>query len=128
MNTTHKVIQVKLTKSLLDLIILQLLEKNPMHGYEILITIQKNFGVYCGASTIYPLLTKLERKKYLKHAWNMDSDRPKKIYELTADGKALLDYTAGSLRSIVKSIGKDCTHATVEADNSLELKLASGLK
>ena len=58
----------------------------------------------------------------------MDSDRPKKVYELTNDGKALLDYTAGSLRSIVKSIGKDCTHATVEADNSLELKLASGLK
>jgi PadR family transcriptional regulator, regulatory protein PadR len=128
MNTTHKDIQVKLTKSLLDIIILQILENTPMHGYEILITIQKNYGVYCGASTIYPLLNKMEKKKYIKHKWNMDAERPKKIYEITIDGKAMLDYTAGSLRSICKSIGKDSIHTNNEADPALEFKVALGLK
>jgi PadR family transcriptional regulator, regulatory protein PadR len=128
MNTTHKEIQVKLTKSLLDLIILQILENTPMHGYEILTTIQKNFGVYCGASTIYPLLNKMEKKKYIKYKWNMDTDRPKKIYEITNDGKAMLDYTAGSLRSICKSIGKDSIQTNNEANPELEFKVALGLK
>jgi PadR family transcriptional regulator, regulatory protein PadR len=128
MNTIHKDIQVKLTKSLLDLIVLQILENTPMHGYEILITIQKNFGVYCGASTIYPLLNKMEKKKYVKCKWNMDTERPKKIYELTVDGKAMLDYTAGSLRLICKSIGKEGTEPNNEADSSLEFKVPLGLK
>jgi len=128
MNTIHKDIQVKLTKSLLDLIILQILENTPMHGYEILITIQKNFGVYCGASTIYPLLNKMEKKKYVKHKWNMDTDRPKKVYEITVDGKAMLDYTAGSLRSICKSIGKDSAQANNQVDPAIEFKVALDLK
>ena len=99
--------QTKLTKNLLDLIILQVLETHPVHGYEIMTTIRKNFGVNFGASTIYPLLNTLERKKYIKSAWNMDSDRPRKVYELTADGKAMLDYTASSLRAVCKTFAKN---------------------
>jgi DNA-binding PadR family transcriptional regulator len=128
LNTMHKDVQVKLTKSLLDLIILQILENHPMHGYEILLTIQKSFGVYCGASTIYPFLNKMEKKKYVKHKWNMDTDRPKKVYELTVDGKAMLDYTAGSLRSICKSLGKDSILAHNEVDQALDFQVASNLK
>jgi PadR family transcriptional regulator, regulatory protein PadR len=99
--------QTKLTKNLLDLIILQVLETHPVHGYEIMTTIRKNFGVNFGASTIYPLLNTLESKKYIKSAWNMDSDRPRKVYELTADGKAMLDYTANSLKAICKTFTKN---------------------
>ncbi len=38
-----KEIQSKLTKNFLDLIILQMLETHPMHGYEIITTIRKDF-------------------------------------------------------------------------------------
>ena len=105
--TTNKETQTKLTKNLLDLIILQVLETHPAHGYKIMTTIRKNFGVNFGASTIYPLLNTLENKKYIKSAWNMDNDRPRKVYELTADGKALLNYTASSLRAICKTFAKN---------------------
>ncbi len=37
----------------------------------------------------------------------MDSERPRKIYELTSDGKAMLDYTAGALGAICKTFGKN---------------------
>ena len=124
MNPMHKEVQKKLTKSLLDLIILQMLENHPMHGYEILITIQKSFGVYCGASTIYPILNKMEKKKHVKYRWNMDTDRPKKIYELTTQGKSMLDLTASSLRSICKSITKDPTAQPNEKRQTLEFHVA----
>ena len=50
MIVSNKEIQTKLTKGLLDLIILQLLETNPMHGYELMVTIRKSFGVRFGAA------------------------------------------------------------------------------
>jgi len=105
MSITHKNVQTKLTKGLLDLIILQLLDTHPMHGYEIIVTIHKFYGVSFGASTIYPLLSTMEKKNCIKCEWNMNGERPRKVYSLTSDGKYLLDYTAGSLRAICKTIG-----------------------
>ena len=93
MNTVHKNIQTKLTKGLLDLIILQLLDTQPMHGYELILTIRKSYGVSFGASTIYPLLNTMEKKTFVKCQWNMNGERPKKVYSLTAEGKSLLEYT-----------------------------------
>jgi PadR family transcriptional regulator, regulatory protein PadR len=122
----HKEIQTKLTKNLLDIIILQLLETHPMHGYEIMTTIRKSFGVCLGASTIYPLLTTMENKEYIKCTWSMDSERPRKVYELTSDGKAMLSYTAGSLRAICKSFGKNNVQ-TVQV-HEIEFKVAPDLK
>ncbi len=101
---TNKIIQTKLTKGLIDLIILQLLENSPMHGYQIITTIRKNFGVYLGPSTVYPLLNMMEKKSCIKSEWKMDGDRPKKIYKLTNNGKTTLDYTAHSLKTICKTL------------------------
>ena len=42
-NNNQKQIQTKLTKGLLDMIILQYLEKEPMHGYEIITQIRKGY-------------------------------------------------------------------------------------
>ncbi len=103
----QKEIQAKLTKNLLDPIILQILENHPMHGYEILTTIRKNYGISFAVSSIYPLLNLMEKKKYLKSKWFMDGERPKKVYELTPDGKSLLDFATNSLRVISRSVSKE---------------------
>jgi len=78
-----------------------------MHGYQLIIKIRKDFGVYFGPSTIYPLLALLEKKGYVKSAWNMDFERPRKIYNLTADGKNILNFSESSLNLICKGIGVD---------------------
>lgn len=104
MNLTHKNVQTKLTKGLLDLIILQLLDTHPMHGYELISTIRKSYGVTFGASTIYPLLSTMEKKRYIKCEWNMNGERPRKVYALTNDGKSMLDYTTGSLKTICRTM------------------------
>ena len=105
MVNVQKEIQAKLTKGLLDPIILQLLDEHPMYGYEIMITIRKSHGVYLGASTLYPTLNTLEKKRLVKSEWNMDSGHPRKIYQLTNDGQAILHYLVGSLNRICKIIG-----------------------
>jgi PadR family transcriptional regulator PadR len=131
----NKEIQNKLTKGLLDLIILQLLAVQPMHGYEILTTVRKNFGVYFGASTVYPILNSMEKRKYLKSQWDMSSERARKVYTLTSDGKTVLNYTVGSLRTICKTLGTDRqTHNTIKpivfsvAENSWNKQKVSSVK
>jgi PadR family transcriptional regulator PadR len=105
MVNNSKEVQVKLMKGLLDLIILQFLCGTPMHGYQIITKIRKTFGVYFGPSTIYPLLNALEKKGYVKSEWNMDSERPRKVYNLTSDGRNLLNFTEDSLNFICRKIG-----------------------
>ena len=103
-NNYQKETQTKLTKGLLDMIILQYLEHESMHGYRLITKIRKGFGVYFGPSTIYPLLGLLEKKGYVKSTWNMDAERPRKIYQLKNDGKAVLNFTENSLNLICKNM------------------------
>jgi PadR family transcriptional regulator PadR len=103
MNNTKEV-QAKLMKGLLDLIVLQFLNGTPMHGYQIITKIRRTFGVYFGPSTIYPLLGTLEKKGYVKSEWNMNNERPRKVYMLTTEGQNLLNFTEDSLNFICKKL------------------------
>jgi PadR family transcriptional regulator PadR len=114
-NNYQKEIQTKLTKGLLDMIILQFIDEHPMHGYQLITKIRKTYGVYFGPSTIYPLLATLEKKNYIKSAWNMDTERPRKIYQLTKDGETILNFTEGSLNIICK---------TMTAENKIRIEAA----
>ncbi len=97
-------VQNKLMKGLLELVILQFLNAKPMHGYQIISSIRKNFGVYFGPSTIYPLLNSLEEKGYIKSQWDLNNERPRKVYELTSEGTTLLSFTENSLNHICRKI------------------------
>jgi DNA-binding PadR family transcriptional regulator len=116
-NNNHKDIQTKLTKGLLDMIILQYLDQESMHGYQIITRIRKDFGVYFGPSSIYPLLGLLERKGQLKSTWNMESDRPRKIYELTREGKEILTFSEGSLNLIFRNM------TSAGTDNKIQIQV-----
>jgi DNA-binding PadR family transcriptional regulator len=96
--------QIKLMRGLLDLVILQFLSAKPIHGYKIITNIRKNFGVYFGPSTIYPLLGILEEKGCIKSQWDLKSDRLKKVYTITHEGSNLLTGTEQFLNQICKRL------------------------
>ena len=102
--TVQKEVSTKLMKGLLDLIILQFLSNEPMHGYQIITKIRKSFGVYFGPSTVYPLLNTLEKKGFVKSEWNMNFERPRKIYSLTNNGQNMLAFTEDSLNLICRKL------------------------
>ena len=97
-------IQTKLMKGLLDLVVLQFLNRRPMHGYKIITDLRKNFGVYFGPSTIYPLLSDLEEKVYIESSWDVENKRPRKVYSLTSQGLDLLNCTGDSLNQIYRKL------------------------
>lgn len=106
MNNLKKEIQSKLTKGLLDIIVLQLLDSESMHGYQMITKIRRSFGVYFGPSTIYPLLASLEKKGCVSSQWDMKHERPRKVFSLTERGKNLLNFTENSLNLICMNLAK----------------------
>jgi DNA-binding PadR family transcriptional regulator len=122
MANSQKEVQVKLMKGLLDLIVLQFLSAQPMHGYQVITKIRKSFGVYFGPSTIYPLLATLEKKGFVNSEWNMECERPRKVYKLTSEGQNLLNFTEDSLNFICRKISAPAsTEVTVEPSNRASL-------
>jgi len=117
---SQKEVSTKLMKGLLDLVILQFLSTEPMHGYQIITKIRKNFGVYFGPSTIYPLLGTLEKKGYVDSQWNMNFERPRKIYSLTTNGQNMLNFTEESLNLICRKITNS------NADSTPEMRIING--
>jgi len=125
-NNNQKEVQTKLTKGLLDMIVLQLLNEQPMHGYQVITKIRKSFGVYFGPSTVYPLLSLLEKKGQVSSAWNMEGERPKKVYSLTNEGHELLSCTEKSLNLIVKTIGANGASVTANGTEPLSVTASVG--
>lgn len=102
-----KEVQSKLTKGLLDTIVLEYIGEKSMHGYQIISKIRKDFGVYFGPSTIYPLLAQLENKGYVKSVWEMNAVRPRKVYKLTTQGQEILNFSKTSLKLFAKNLLED---------------------
>ena len=96
----------KLTRGLLDIIVLELLRSEPMHGYKIITSIRKNFGAYFGPSTIYPFLTELQEKGFITSQWDTKYDRPRKVYTLTSEGHNILTGIEQSFSTIVSRLSR----------------------
>ena len=100
----HKQVQTKLTKGLLDMIVLQFLNHEDMHGYQLIDRIKKEYGIKFGPSTVYPLLGLLEKKGYIESTWNTDGLRARKVYRLTNEGRNVLVYSENSLNMICRNL------------------------
>lgn len=94
----------KLLRGMLDLVMLRLIAEQPTHGYNIISSIRKRYGVYFSASTVYPMLSALEKEGYFKSQWNTQTDRPRKIYVITEKGKMMLGHGQTELETIVKPL------------------------
>src|SRR6266567_7505018 len=81
--------------------LLLLLRERPLHGYELLERIPE-LGVEgrVDIGNLYRLLRSLEEEGLVSSEWSADLPGPaKRTYELTAEGRRLLDRWAEALRS-----------------------------
>jgi DNA-binding PadR family transcriptional regulator len=74
------------------MLVLRLLERNPMHGYEIIKTMESaSKGVFeLNEGTLYPILHGLESEGYVCSEWEGDTKRRRKVYTLTQKGGGYL--------------------------------------
>lgn len=83
----------ELKKGTIPLLVLSLLDVEPRHGYELskLIELQSRGVVRVHAASLYPLLYRLEQKKWIAGRWvERPGERRRRFYSLTAAGKRQL--------------------------------------
>lgn len=85
-------INKELLKGTSDLLILRVLEKQPLHGYHIAKTIQQlsDRVLTMGEGTLYPILHRLERDGLLEAFWQEVDGRKRKYYSLTQRGRTVV--------------------------------------
>jgi PadR family transcriptional regulator PadR len=96
--------QINITREMLNVIILKILNVKPTYGYKLMSTVKKTFGTYFGASTIYPLLAKLEKDGDIISQWIMEKDRPRKTYSITAKGQETITRAQNDFNIFCKKI------------------------
>lgn len=73
----------KQVKAFLDIVVLAMLNGQPMHGYKIIADIHKEFGILLSPGSLYPLLRFLERNKLIESR----SNKGKIVYKATPLGR-----------------------------------------
>jgi transcriptional regulator len=82
-----------LLQGTLDLLVLQTLALEPMHGWGVAQRIQQRSGevLQVGQGSLYPALHRLEYKGLVKAEWqSSENNRRAKFYSLTAAGRRRL--------------------------------------
>ena len=87
--------------------LLLLLRERPLHGYELLERIPELGEGRVDIGNLYRLLRRLEDEGLVRSEWSADLPGPaKRTYELTAEGRRLLDRWAEALGEAQGTIAK----------------------
>ena len=100
--------RIELLQGTLDMLVLQALLREPMHGYAIAQMIRSRSGEVLTVETgsLYPALHRLERQKWVKSEWKLtESKQRAKYYQLTALGKKQLTADHERWLKMVRAIG-----------------------
>jgi PadR family transcriptional regulator PadR len=90
-----------------ELVILQILDGEPMYGYELVQRIRLNSGeqLCFGEGCVYPTLHRLESEGYLTSKRQNVGGRNRVVYRLTRQGKARLVDVAAEWKRVVAAVG-----------------------
>jgi PadR family transcriptional regulator PadR len=97
-----------LLQGTLDLLILQTLSLEPMHGWGVAQRIRQvsKDALQIGQGSLYPALHRLEYKGWIKSEWgNSENNRQAKFYRLTAAGRKQLQSELETWDRLSSAIG-----------------------
>ena len=99
----------ELKKGSAELLILSLVEDQPRHGYDIgsLIEQRSEGALKFNVASLYPLLYRLEKRGWIHGRWvEKASQRRRRYYRLTAEGKKILAAQRSSWREFVEAVNR----------------------
>ena len=91
----------------LDLLILRLLRRAPMHGWGIAQQIQQQSRdvLQINQGSLYPALHRLEERGWIAAEWgSSENNRRARFYRLTAAGKKQLEHETASWEEFVLAV------------------------
>jgi PadR family transcriptional regulator PadR len=82
----------QLRKGMLELCVLNAIKGTSLYGYDIVRKLRDIKGLVISEGTIYPILSRLKRKRFVQTTLKESSEGPaRKYYELTTKGENILN-------------------------------------
>jgi len=103
--TFRKELVQRMTRNLLDIQLLRLIQTQPMWGYKIKKVVEALFGVTLRHGALYPMLNRLETEGFLTSEKQKQGERTRKVYTITRKGKQYVEAYAGILKE--QLVGSD---------------------
>jgi DNA-binding PadR family transcriptional regulator len=93
-------------KGYLRMMILMLLARKPMHGYEIMNEVdERTLGLWRPtAGGIYPLLKRMEEKGEIESTSIVESGRRRRVYRITPEGRSRLEKILERQRALIDTV------------------------
>lgn len=92
-------------RNFLDLMVLRLVQQEPLWGYKIIKYAMEKHGISIRHGALYPLLNNLEREGYLKSRKEAMNGRVRKIYEITSKGMKIVNTYNDYLKEQIEEAG-----------------------
>jgi len=99
----RKEIVQRITRNLLDIQVLRLVQTEPMWGYKIKKQAEAKFGVRLRHGALYPLLNKLENESFVTGEKQPKGGRTRKVYTMTKKGEQYLEAYRSVLEEQMKN-------------------------
>jgi len=96
----EKRITEKHVKTFLDIMVLAMLNGEPIYGYKIIAAIHKEFGVLLSPGSLYPLLHFLENNKLIESRLH----KGKILYQATSKGKEKFEKTFAAYKTSIQRV------------------------
>lgn len=89
-----------------ELLVLQLLDRQPMHGYDLVQSIRAASGskLEFGEGCIYPVLHKLEQQRLLASKRELVGGRSRIVYRVTKRGQKKLAASLSTWKEVVDAV------------------------
>jgi len=97
-------VKQRFARVFLDVLILKLVQIEPMWGYRIIKETKKMFRVKLRHSALYPLLHSLEVKGFLRSRREVKDGRVRKVYEITSKGIQFIDFYHDFLKEQLQTL------------------------
>lgn len=107
MTTRHALDSQTVGRRLNELLVLSLLRRGPMHGYQVSVEVEERSGGFftLGHGTLYPILHRLEAEGLIAGEWSDPAaGRARKSYALTEAGRTRLEESAREWRALERSL------------------------
>jgi len=101
------VFSTALKKGSVELLLLSLLEKESLHGYEIGKRIEGRSGgrLQFRVSSLYPILCRLEKRRWIAGRWvEKEGERRRRFYRLTERGMEALEAQRETWREYQRAV------------------------
>jgi len=103
-NESYENVILELRRGVIVLAVLSRLGEE-QYGYSLINGLKEN-GLEIDQGTLYPLLRRLEGQGLLQSNWRIESDRPRRYYMLSDEGRTLLPRLKEEWTSIASMMNK----------------------